>query len=99
MEAMAAKTDGGTYLLGIERTDKGYVGRVELHLSLVPGEDTSDLRNMLGNLYDTFSRVADRRHTREGEGARDMRARLNALITELAQQDEAHQVPASGGKA
>jgi hypothetical protein len=83
MEAIAAKRDSTTYLLGIERNEVGSVARFELHLSTVPGDDTGDIRNLLGL-------IADELH---GEGARDLAGRLSALVLELADQDAGRQAP------
>jgi hypothetical protein len=79
MEAIAARTTGGTYLVAIERDKAGNVGRLDLHFSLVPGERTDAIREVLGEVAAIL----------ELEGERDLMARLAALVSELHAQDRA----------
>jgi large subunit ribosomal protein L7/L12 len=77
MEAMAARTDGGTYSLVIERNKSGDVGRLELHLSLNLGDLTDVIRSVL---YKVSERLSN-------EGERDLMARLSELAAGLEEQD------------
>lgn len=84
MEAMAARTEGGTYTLVIERDKRGNVGRLELHLGFVPGKHTDGIREML---YKVSERLSN-------EGERDLQARLSEGLAEgLEHQDEGHLTP------
>ncbi len=84
MEALAARTDGGTYAVVIERDKGGDVGRLELHLALNPGDVTDGIRAILREVAQMMS----------GQGERELQARMYELATGLEQQDQGRLSPA-----
>ncbi len=88
METMAAKTKDGTFILAIERNKGGDVGVLDLHLSLIPDDETDWIRDIVAKLSEVLG----------GAGERYLMARLGALVDELEQQDEGRRIP-SGPQA
>lgn len=84
MEALAARTEGGTYALVIERNRSGDVGRLEMHLSLNLGDLTDGIRRVLYTISERLS----------NEGERELQARLSELAGGLEDQDRGRLDPA-----
>jgi hypothetical protein len=77
MEAMAASGTHSTQLVAIERNAAGLVEVIHLAVTLRPGNDTSNERELLGVLIEEL----------EADGEHYLQGRLAALISELLGQD------------
>ncbi len=87
MEAMAAKTDGGTFMVAIDRIPTtGSIGRLELHASFciaAERSDTEGIRHVLGDLAEELDHLQER----------ELMARLYTLARELEEQDKGRRTP------
>ena len=90
MESMAARTDGGTYSVVIERDAMARLVRVELHVSFtIPNtrDDTVSAQEVLRSLAQQL----------DCERAPELMARMYTLATELEDQDRGRKLPGNGG--
>lgn len=86
MKAFATKDETGEYVVAFERDeDDGNIKTVHLDFSLVVGEDTKHVRQLLSEVDETFGRGLERDRYFEGS--------LNSLIEALGNEEESKRVP------
>jgi uncharacterized protein YceH (UPF0502 family) len=89
METIGTRASAGSFIVGIERNPGLQIRQVELHLAVEVGErDTGTLRQLLGTMFETVDGPL-------AGGSADAEARVGALISELAEQEERFEKPSS----